>query len=233
MAIAERADAVIELVTEPGDFVARGICCFVYVVVVARSMLPLCVPVSPSVPAHDATGSAFRIPHHGGHRQQAPSPAINDPTTAVLALDQIHRLLMYVGKRGLDAGQTRDAQGQLRLYYGTPDWTDFVSWRSQKFAIMPPATCRWYARLHAMLAYLLHVMPEAPEGRVAAVRAAVSLLDRAIQRNFPDDAGLCLRSCWRFPRHRQFRAVVASFACVPAHWRSEHNQRRRAPCHDR
>jgi len=34
---------------------------------------------------------------------KALSPAINDPTTAVLALDQIHRLLMYVGKRGLDA----------------------------------------------------------------------------------------------------------------------------------
>jgi uncharacterized membrane protein len=29
---------------------------------------------------------------------KALSPAINDPTTAVLALDQIHRLLLYLGR---------------------------------------------------------------------------------------------------------------------------------------
>jgi uncharacterized membrane protein len=55
------------------------------------------------------------------------SPAINDPTTAVLALDQIHHLLLHVGQRRLDAGQTLDSRGQLRLKYGTPDWGDFVS----------------------------------------------------------------------------------------------------------
>ena len=32
---------------------------------------------------------------------KALSPAINDPTTGVLALDQIHRLLRVVGKRRL------------------------------------------------------------------------------------------------------------------------------------
>jgi uncharacterized membrane protein len=50
---------------------------------------------------------------------KALSPAINDPTTAVLALDQIHHLLMWVGKRRLDAGETHDAHGRLRLCYGT------------------------------------------------------------------------------------------------------------------
>ena len=32
---------------------------------------------------------------------KALSPAINDPTTAVLAIDQVHRLLRQVGRRKL------------------------------------------------------------------------------------------------------------------------------------
>ena len=32
---------------------------------------------------------------------KALSPAINDPTTAVLAIDQLHRMLRLVGKRQL------------------------------------------------------------------------------------------------------------------------------------
>ena len=54
------------------------------------------------------------------------SPAINDPTTAVLALDQIHHLLRNVGQRWLDDDRVRDSQGRLRLIYRTPGWEDFV-----------------------------------------------------------------------------------------------------------
>ena len=39
-------------------------------------------------------------------------------------------------------------------------------------------------RLQAMLAHLLHVMPDA---RKAVLQQELSLLERAIQRSFPDD----------------------------------------------
>src|SRR5204862_2856818 len=55
------------------------------------------------------------------------SPAINDPTTAVLALDQIHHLLREVGQRRLDDERVRDKSGKLRLAFRTPDWPDLVS----------------------------------------------------------------------------------------------------------
>jgi hypothetical protein len=55
------------------------------------------------------------------------SPAINDPTTAVLAIDQIHHLLRHIGNRRLDNEQVRDAAGRVRLLYRTPDWEDFVT----------------------------------------------------------------------------------------------------------
>src|SRR5439155_20740224 len=57
---------------------------------------------------------------------KALSPAINDPTTAVLALDQIHHLLRKVGLRRLDTGVVRDHAGRVRLVYRTPGWEDFV-----------------------------------------------------------------------------------------------------------
>ena len=60
---------------------------------------------------------------------KALSPAINDPTTAVLALDQIHYLLKEVGMRRLDTGVVKDRSGHVRLVYGTQDWEDFVDWR--------------------------------------------------------------------------------------------------------
>jgi uncharacterized membrane protein len=39
---------------------------------------------------------------------KALSPAINDPTTAVLAIDQLHRLLRLVGKRHLRTDEISD-----------------------------------------------------------------------------------------------------------------------------
>ena len=57
---------------------------------------------------------------------KALSPAINDPTTAVLAIDQLHRLLRLVGKRHLRTDEISDASGQLRVICPTPNWEDFV-----------------------------------------------------------------------------------------------------------
>src|SRR4029079_6075598 len=53
---------------------------------------------------------------------KALSPAINDPTTAVLAIDQLHVLLRVVGLRSLRADEFADDSGQLRLIFRTPNW---------------------------------------------------------------------------------------------------------------
>lgn len=46
---------------------------------------------------------------------KALSPGINDPTTAVLALDRLHQLLRTVGLRHLDTGRVCNEAGRLRL----------------------------------------------------------------------------------------------------------------------
>jgi uncharacterized membrane protein len=58
---------------------------------------------------------------------KALSAAINDPTTAVLTIDQLHRLLRLVGKRNLRNERVTDEVGQLRLILPTPNWEDFIN----------------------------------------------------------------------------------------------------------
>jgi uncharacterized membrane protein len=185
VAIAEHADVVIELTPQVGDFVARGDPLFRVTGggrPVDGGALRASVAIGPERTMEQDPRFAFRIMVDIANK--ALSPAINDPTTAVLALDQIHRLLMYVGKRRLDAGQTRDAQGRLRLCYGTPDWTDFVSLAVTEIRHYGGSSMQVVRRLQAMLEHLLHVMPEA---RKAVLQQELSLLHRAIQRSFPDE----------------------------------------------
>ena len=58
---------------------------------------------------------------------KALSPAINDPTTAVQALDQIEDLLRRLGRRHFDAGYVSDANGVLRLVFPVPTWEDYLA----------------------------------------------------------------------------------------------------------
>jgi len=58
---------------------------------------------------------------------KALSPAINDPTTAVQAIDQIEDLLRRLGRRALDAGCVSDEQGAIRLVFPTPTWEDYLT----------------------------------------------------------------------------------------------------------
>ncbi len=183
VAIAERADILIELVPQVGDFVARGDPLFrVWNGHVDPGILRASIAIGPERTMEQDPRFAFRIMVDIANK--ALSPAINDPTTAVLALDQIHHLLMHVGKRRLDAGQTRDALGRLRLRYGTPNWLDFVSLAVTEIRHFGGGSMQVARRLQAMIEHLLLVLPEA---RKAALQQELNLLQRAIQRNFPDD----------------------------------------------
>jgi uncharacterized membrane protein len=90
---------------------------------------------------------------------KALSPAINDPTTAVLALDQIHRLLRAVGKRQLRGETIHDSQGRLRVIYRTPDWNDFVQLACHEIQMFGAGSIQVARRLRAMLDNLLATLP--------------------------------------------------------------------------
>ena len=188
VALAERADATVELIPQVGDFLARGEPLFR----VSRGGRPIdpaglcaCVAVGPERTLEQDPRFAFRI--IVDIASKALSPAINDPTTAVLAVDQLHRLLKDVGKRRLDAGQTPDPHGRNRLVYRTPDWADFVTLAVSEIRHFGAGSLQVARRLRAMLEHLLRILPEA---RHDALRQELDLLQCAARRLFPDDQDL-------------------------------------------
>jgi uncharacterized membrane protein len=63
---------------------------------------------------------------------EALPPPVNDPTTAVEALDQIEDLQRRLERRQLDAGYARDAAGKMRVTFPVPTWQDYLGCRLTK-----------------------------------------------------------------------------------------------------
>jgi uncharacterized membrane protein len=57
---------------------------------------------------------------------RALSPALNDQTTALHAIDALESLLAPIASRRLDIGRVRSATGELRVVLPVPDWDAYV-----------------------------------------------------------------------------------------------------------
>jgi uncharacterized membrane protein len=111
------------------------------------------------------------------------SPAINDPTTAVLAIDRLHHLLRHLGRRHLDDAKVRDATGRVRLIYRTPNWEDFVALAVTEIRHFGGSSIQVTRRLRGMLENLIRTLPE---GRTAALRQELKMLKKTSERFFPE-----------------------------------------------
>ena len=181
--IAEEADAVVELVPQVGDFVAAGEPLFRVAGPrpVSPDALRGCVAIGPERTLEQDPRFVFRV--LVDIASKALSPAINDPTTAVQALDQLQRLLQLLGRRHLDDGRVCDRSGNLRFVYGTPDWPDFVLLAVSEVRQFGAGSLQVVRRLRAMLEHLLEVLPE---DRRPPLREELALLGEAAERNFVD-----------------------------------------------
>jgi len=124
---------------------------------------------------------AFRIMVDIASR--ALSPAVNDPTTAVQAIDQIQHLLRHVGGRDLAEGREADVAGRVRLVYRTPGWEDFVQLAVTEIRQYGRDSIQVVRRLRAMLEDLVGTLPES---RAPALHRELGLLENSAKRNFPD-----------------------------------------------
>lgn len=120
---------------------------------------------------------------------KALSPAINDPTTAVLALDQIHRLLRLLGKRHLRDEVLHDATGAPRVVFRTPNWNDYVHAACREIRACGAGSLQVVRRMRAMLDDLLEALPDS---RHPPVLREIQILDRVIETSFalPEDREL-------------------------------------------
>ncbi len=188
---ARRTDYVIEMVPQVGEFVAIGDPLFRVFRSkgdgpnisdgIAADALRQSIAVGQERTLEQDPALAFRI--IVDIASKALSPAINDPTTAVLAIDQIHHLLRNVGGRHLDDERVRDAEGNTRLIYRTPAWEDFVRLAVTEIRHFGGQSIQIARRLKAMLEDLIHTLPAE---RAASLCQELDLLHRSAARFFPE-----------------------------------------------
>ena len=114
---------------------------------------------------------------------RALSPAVNDPTSAVQALDQIEDLLRRLSRRRLEFGAWRDAAGALRLVVPQPSWEDFVALAFDEIRHCGATSVQVMRRMRALAVDLIAALP--PE-RQAPLRHHLDRLDASIARSFAD-----------------------------------------------
>ena len=180
VALGARAGCVVELVPQVGDFVPVGEPLFrihgAGAAGVDEQALRDCVALGVERTLEQDPAFGFRIVVDIASK--ALSPAINDPTTGVLAVDQLHHLLQLVAGRQLDTGVVRDGSGAVRLLYRTPDWEDFVTLAATEPRIYGATNPQVTRRRRAMYGQWLRAVPAE---RAAALRQEVSLLEATIE----------------------------------------------------
>ena len=187
---AERSNGAIEFVPQVGDFVSVNDPLFNLhggAGLIDEATLRSAVAFGTERSMEQDPAFAFRIV--ADIALKALSPAINDPTTAVLAIDQLNRMLSAVGKRHLRTEEISDKTGTVRLIFRTPNWDDFVHLTFSEIRSYGSNNLQIVRRLRAMIQNLLQTLPL---HRHAALNEQLSLLDREIAKNFtyPEELAL-------------------------------------------
>jgi len=181
---AKRKNGVIVFAPSVGDFISTGSPLFHLFEndeQIDAGLLSNSVAVGPERTMEQDPAYAFRI--LVDIALKALSSGINDPTTAVVAIDQIHGLLSKVSPRQLDAGEYYDNENNLRFEIQTPAWEDFLSLAVDEIRIASNNSLQIVRRLRAMLEDVFEVVSDHQR---EAVKNQIELLDRTIERNFSD-----------------------------------------------
>jgi len=180
---AEKSSGVIEFIPQIGDFIATDEPLFnLYggAASLDEQMLRSTVALGPERTMEQDPTFAHRI--IVDIALKALSPAINDPTTAVIAIDQLHRLLRKAGNRNLRTDETLGKSGQLLVILRTPNWEDFVHLTFTEIRSCGAQNIQIVRRLRAMIENLIQTLPK---HRHAILQRELALLDQGIEKNFP------------------------------------------------
>jgi len=113
---------------------------------------------------------------------KALSPAINDPTTAVQAIDQIEDILRRLAKKELEAGYTADASGALRVIFPMPTWEDYLRLSFDEIRQFGTGSVQVMRRLRSALSSITDAAAY-DKTRAAILRAYLKQLDAGISRS--------------------------------------------------
>jgi uncharacterized membrane protein len=187
VALAEAAGSVIRVLPAVGDPVAP---CTRLAVVEGAHRIPQAHLLAALWLANDRTGelspkqSLRLLVDIALH---ALSHGINDPTSAVRALDQIESLLVELGRSYLGDGRARDAAGSTRVVYPPLTWEECLELGSIEIQDYGSHALQVDRRLAAMYEHLLRVLPEP---RRSAVRRLDERRIASVERVFHGDDSL-------------------------------------------
>ena len=116
---------------------------------------------------------------------RALSPAVNDPTTAVQALDGIDALLLEFAARDLERGRITGEDGALRVIYPNMVWADVLDLSLTEIRHYGVDTPQIARRLRALL---LGLAEQASPARHAPIDDHLARLDVAVRAAYPDAA---------------------------------------------
>lgn len=190
LAEAQRGDCVIEVIPRVGDFIARDQPVFLLhggTGAIDERKLRGSVALGRERTIEQDSTFAFRVIVDIAIK--ALSKAINDPTTAVLAIDQLQRLLRNVGGRHLHDEQILDKTRRVRVIFPTPNWPDFVQLACREIRLYGAENFQIARRMRAMINNLIETLPES---RRPTLREELDLLDRSIRSlySLPEDLAL-------------------------------------------
>jgi len=187
---AERSNGIVEFVPQIGDFVSIDDVLFNLYGGAGdadESRLAGMVAVGSERTLEQDPAFAFRIVVDIALR--ALSSAINDPTRAVLAIDQLHRMLRAVGLRQLHTDEVFGPSGRLRVIFRTPNWDDFVDLSFSEIRRCGSGNLQIVRRLRAIIRDLTGSLPTY---RHTALNEQLRLLDCDAAREFSHPEELAL-----------------------------------------
>jgi uncharacterized membrane protein len=114
---------------------------------------------------------------------RALSPAVNDPTTAVQALDRIEQLLVELYRRAPGPMLVLDADGVPVGRVPAPTWTEYLELGLTEIRHYGASSAQVGRRLHALYDHLAAEIDEASRPRLELERR---LLEEALAGFFPD-----------------------------------------------
>jgi len=116
---------------------------------------------------------------------KALSPGINDPTTAVEVLDQLHELLRDIASLPVRHDVYRDGNGTARVYVPQPSWPLFVDHALEEILLYGRGSIHVMRRMRSLLIDLETIVE--PQER-AALESFLARVETCIDDAFDDAA---------------------------------------------
>ncbi len=182
IAIAQQAGVSIEIVPGVGEFLSRG---QTLLRVVGDGPLADAVALSAIAIGEERTieqDPAFAIRIIVDTAIRALSAAINDPTTAVQALDTLEVIVRELAGRDFEASHARDGSGVVRLAWHSASWEELTGLAFNEIRAYGAGDLQVVRRLRAVLQDLLSSTPEV---RHAALELHLDRLDVSLELALP------------------------------------------------